>query len=559
MDTENNIYKENIIKREFSFQLVEKINCEEIKSEKIKCLYFIQKQSFKNLPQKSINHNEKKKILFDIIKNKNNRKRNLIKEIKNIKDFSQTIKKINLLLINFFVFINSFILTNQYYKMRKCSFFNEITLKIIGTDIQNILNENFLDKPNEIYIEGNSYLIDEQNRVFNLTNYENNITMKWNYKLIDFTRMFYGLSNLKEIDLTYFDFSQVIAMNLMFGNCYNLEYIKFNNSKENKFIVSDMSYIFQNCRSLKYLDLSYLDTAQVSSMMFTFVNCSSLTSINFNGLNTSLVGIFIGTFSNCISLKSLNLSSFDTSNALYMNSMFYNCRSLTSLELSTFKTSKLKTMAGMFFECSKLISLDLSNFDTSVTESMSNLFYNCSELVSLDISNFNTTLTDHISDVFLNCNKLKYINISNYIGSYNISDINFFEGVPENITYCFNSENENPEFISELKNKKCSINDCQNIWKTKQKKIIYGKDICVYDCSLENEYKYEFKKTCYNDCPNGTYLSNENNKCIIICGEDLPFEMNEECITNCNVQDFLNNICKINNQNINAKQCMINL
>ena len=557
MDLENNIYKENNIKRELSFQLVEKINYEEIKTEKIKGLNLIQKQTFKNLSEKSTKHN-KKEILFDILKNNNNRNRNLIKGIKNIKYFTQTLKNINLLLINFLVFINSFILTKQQYKMRKYSFSNEITIKINGTDIQNILNENFFDKPNEIYIEGNSYLIDAQNRIINLTNYENNITLKWNYTLTDCTRMFYGLSNLKEIDLTYFDLSQVTAMNLMFGNCYNLEYIKFNNSLENKLIVCDMSYIFQNCRSLKYVDLSYLDTSQVINMMFIFVNCSSLTSINFNGFNTSSVDMFIGTFSNCISLKSLNLSSFDTSNVKYMNSMFYNCRSLTSLNLSNFKTSKLKTMAGMFVGCSKLISLDLSNFDTSLTESMSNLFYNCSELVSLDISNFNTTLTEHISDVFYNCNKLKYINISNYIGNINISDINFFEEVPENITYCFNSENEIPEFISQLKTKKCSINDCLNDWKIKQRKIIYGKDICVYDCSLDNEFKYEFKNTCYNDCPKGTYLSNENNKCLIICREDFPFEKNEECIANCNAQDFLNNICKINNQNINSKQYMIN-
>ena len=439
--------------------------------------------------------------------------------------------------------------------MRKCSFSNEITIKINGTDIQNILNKNFLYKPNKIYIEGISYLIDEQNRITNLTNYENNITMKWNYTLTDCANMFYGLSNLKEIDLTFFDLSQVTAMNLMFGNCYNLEYIKFNNNVENKLIVCDISYMFQNCRSLKYLDLSYLDTSLVVNMMSTFVNCSSLTSINFKGLNTSLVNMFIGTFSNCISLKSLDLSSFDTSNAKYMNSMFYNCRSLTSLNLSVFKTSKLKAMAGMFIGCSKLISLDLSNFDTSEVETMSNLFYNCSELVSLDISYFNTTLAaEYISNIFYNCNNLKFINISNYIESNNINNINFFEGVPENITYCFNSENEIPE----LKNRKCSINDCQNNWEIKQRKIIYGKDTCVYDCSLDNEYKYEFKNTCYNDCPNGTYLSNENNKCIRICGEDLPFEMNEECIINCNAQDFLNNICKINNQNINAKQYMIN-
>ena len=388
----------------------------------------------------------------------------------------------------------------------------------------------------------------------NLINDENNITMKWNNALTDCSRMFYGLSNIKEIDLSYFDFSQVTEMTFMFRNCYNLEYIKFSNNINNKVIVREMLYLFENCISLKNLDLSNFDTTLLTSMMYTFSNCISLTSLNFNGFNTNSVVLFMGTFNNCSSLISLDLSSFDTSNALYMNAMFSFCSSLISLNLSSFRTPKVYTMAGMFYECSKLKSLDLSNFDTSGTAVMTNLFYNCSELVYLDISNFNTTTTGYMSEIFVNCNNLQYINISNYIGNNNLNDYNFFEGVPENVTYCFNEEKEIPAQIKAIK---CSINDCSNNWNIKQKKIITGTDICVYNCSLDDEYKYEFKKTCFNDCPEGTYLSNENNKCIIICGEDLPYEINEECISNCNTQDFLNNICKINNQNINVKEYMV--
>ena len=120
--------------------------------------------------------------------------------------------------------INMFepILSNIHYEMRQYSFLNEITIKISGSEIQNILNENFSYKPDEIYIEGISYPIDEQNRLMNLTNNENYITMKWNYKLTDCMHMFNGLLNIIEIDLTNFDLSEVTAMNLMFKNCNNL-------------------------------------------------------------------------------------------------------------------------------------------------------------------------------------------------------------------------------------------------------------------------------------------------------------------------------------------------
>ena len=83
-------------------------------------------------------------------------------------------------LIILIIIINSFIpiFSNKNFEMKEYSFLNEITIKIIGTDTQNILNENYKYQPDEIYIQGNSYAIDEKNRIISLVNYENNITMK---------------------------------------------------------------------------------------------------------------------------------------------------------------------------------------------------------------------------------------------------------------------------------------------------------------------------------------------------------------------------------------------
>ena len=462
-------------------------------------------------------------------------------------------------LIYLIIIINLFllILANIHYEMRQYSFLNEITIKIIGTDTQNILFENYTFYPDEIYIQGNSYIIDDKNRIMNLTNDENYITMKWNYKVTDCMRMFDGLLNVIEIDLTNFDLSEVTVMNLMFRNCHNLEYIKFNNTKS-EMIVTDMSNMFDHCISLKTLDLSNFNSSQVSNMISTFSNCWSLSSLNLNGFNTSSVVYFVQAFYNCISLTSLDLSSFDTSKAWMMNLMFFNCSSLTSLNLLNFKTSKVHSFLGMFGYCSNLISLNLSNFDISSAASISNLFINCSRLISLDISNFNISNVEYISDVFNNCYNLQYINISNFIGK-NSSDDNFsLKDVSENITYCFNSNSETTQLLEQLKNKKCSINYCSNDWIAKERKIIKEKEICVFDCSIDSQYKFEFRKECYQDCPEGTYLSIENNKCIIICEENQPFEINENCVSNCSTLDFFNGICTINNQNINAKEYMVN-
>ena len=146
MESQNNNNDPRNIKR----KLYEKINCEEIieNRENIKIINAQQKHILKNLVPKSIKNDyierKKEKLVINILKrknNKNNVKRTLIKELKTSKFFTQTIKKLNLLLINFLIFINSFsfIFANDNYQMKKFNFLNEITIKIIGSDIQNVL------------------------------------------------------------------------------------------------------------------------------------------------------------------------------------------------------------------------------------------------------------------------------------------------------------------------------------------------------------------------------------------------------------------------------------
>ncbi|MDO4805187.1 MAG: BspA family leucine-rich repeat surface protein [Lachnospiraceae bacterium] len=88
-------------------------------------------------------------------------------------------------------------------------------------------------------------------------------------------------------------------------------------------------------------------------------------------------------FNNCSSLKELDLGSFDTSKVELMFRMFYNCSSLTKLNLSSFDTSKVGMMFSMFDGCSSLTELDLSSFDTSGNVNMDDAFNNCTGLQSL--------------------------------------------------------------------------------------------------------------------------------------------------------------------------------
>ena len=96
-------------------------------------------------------------------------------------------------------------------------------------------------------------------------------------------------------------------------------------------------------------------------------------------------------FSGFNEMTSIDLSALDTSEVTNMKGMFENCRSLTSLDLSNLDTSQVTDIGGMFAGCGSLTSLDVSNFDTSQVTNMNSMFFMCSNLTSLDVSNFDTS------------------------------------------------------------------------------------------------------------------------------------------------------------------------
>lgn len=88
-------------------------------------------------------------------------------------------------------------------------------------------------------------------------------------------------------------------------------------------------------------------------------------------------------FTNCENLVSLDISNLDTSNVTIMECIFFNCHSLTTLNLYNFNTSKTTDMFGLFFNCSSLTSLDLSSFNLTKTVTLDNAFSGCNNLKTI--------------------------------------------------------------------------------------------------------------------------------------------------------------------------------
>lgn len=170
-----------------------------------------------------------------------------------------------------------------------------------------------------------------------------------------------------------------------------------------------------------------------------FTACTAI-NLHKNGtmlLNTSSVTDMSGMFENCQLLKELDLTGLDTANVSTMNKMFRMCKALTGASRQTpvsaladergvifgssFTTDNLTDMSSMFAGCSSMLSIDLSGFNTARVTSMASLFANCAAVRTIRVDDGWTTaaVTSYVS-MFDSCRLLVGCNgtIFNYANNY---------------------------------------------------------------------------------------------------------------------------------------------
>ena len=175
---------------------------------------------------------------------------------------------------------------------------------------------------------------------------------------------------------------------------------------------------------IKSLDVSDVDTSDITDMSQTFEYHYQLASLDLSNFNTSNVTTMNCMFFGCRKLEALNLSSFDTSNVTDMNGMFHYCESLNKFDLSNFSTSKVTEMDAMFYDCKTLTYLDISSFDFSNLKYCANIFTGCKSLsnlkfgknlkISIDLQDCPLTHKSALSVIngLANVEELQYITFS---------------------------------------------------------------------------------------------------------------------------------------------------
>ena len=199
--------------------------------------------------------------------------------------------------------------------------------------------------------------------------------------------MFWWCCNLKKLDVSRLNTSNVVNMKSMFGGCHKLEKLNIENFNTSK--VQNMASMFYYCDSIERLNLGNFDTTNVRDFQAMFDGCTSLKSVDISSFRTTKATNMRIMFDSCWLLEDLDVSNFDTSNVKDMEGMFQGCSSLKKLDVSGFNTSKVRCMKQMFYGCSSLKKLDVSGFNTSKVRSMKQMFKGCYSLESLDLTNFN--------------------------------------------------------------------------------------------------------------------------------------------------------------------------
>ena len=223
--------------------------------------------------------------------------------------------------------------------------------------------------------------------------------------------LFEDCENLRELDLSNLDVSNVTNMSDMFSGCSNLTSLESLADWQTG-NVTDMAHMFEGCSNLTSLEpLANWQTGSVTNMAYMFSNWSSLTSLeSLADWQTGSVANMVGMFYRCSNLTSLEpLANWQTGSVTNMASMFRDCSNLTSLEpLANWQTGSVTNMTQMFKGCSNLTSLEpLANWQTGKVTDMSYMFDGCGNLTSLEpLANWQTGKVRDMSFMFRNCKNL---------------------------------------------------------------------------------------------------------------------------------------------------------
>ena len=236
----------------------------------------------------------------------------------------------------------------------------------------------------------------------------------------NFSNAFYDCRSLQEIDMSKFPVtSSCTNVYQAFCNCHSIKELDLTNWNVSGVTGTGnvSSALFSNCYGLeKIIGISNWTWNATNSLASCFNNCYSLRDLDVSGWSVNNITSFASCFNNCRSLKSLNLSSWTPSNCTDFSAMFNSCHSLETVgDISNWNTSKVTTMATMFrYNYSMRAFPSIQNWDFAKVKSMDSMFDNCWNLQSVTWKNISLPVCTTIAQLFRYNYNLKYADLSGW-------------------------------------------------------------------------------------------------------------------------------------------------
>ena len=226
-------------------------------------------------------------------------------------------------------------------------------------------------------------------------------------------------------------------------------------TEDKKYAITDMSYMFNNCKKLDSIDLSRYNTKNITSTEAMFQMCqiqnipSIISNLSFPNLTNvramfckclniksipDLCNIFNKTnkitdismlFNGCINLKEIiNFNKWYLPNITDMSYLFNRCKEIGTIVFTKNISENIRNMCGLFNCCEKLETITQIPLKTKNTEDMSIMFQGCEKLVKIDgIADFYTQNVRDMSGMFSKCHNLKIIPKIGYWKLNNVKEI----------------------------------------------------------------------------------------------------------------------------------------
>lgn len=172
--------------------------------------------------------------------------------------------------------------------------------------------------------------------------------------ITDFSYLFYNLTS-EYIDISNWNMENALTTYSMFNNCISVRTIELPNTIKN---VQNINCMFSYCKALNIIS-------------------------GIEDMNVSNVEFAIEAFENCRSLKHINISNWDVQKMKDMSYMFYNCINLETIgDISNWELNSIKDISSIFQNCTKLHDIgDLNKWNRYISKVNKLLcLYKCSNV-----------------------------------------------------------------------------------------------------------------------------------------------------------------------------------